>query len=277
VILPQPLMRDLTTIRTRLRSVSHVVLALDFDGTLAPIAPTPDLAALPRETSDVLASMADLDRVSIAVVSGRAVSDLKSKVTFPAVLVGNHGLEIEGPGFSFVHRRASALRPAVAQVCWDLRQIFEHLPGVRVECKVLSATVHHRGMPPELGIWVHEAAELAIRPYRRDLCTMPALAALEIRPRVAWNKGSAVRHLLARAGASRALVICAGDDRTDEDLFGAVPDALSIKVGTQGATRARYLVPHPAALLHFLRLVDAEFTRRPPTARRAGVSGVPVP
>lgn len=251
----RPLVGSLGRIRGRLLSAPQVLFALDFDGTLAPIAATPERAALPRKTANLLARIAGLKGISIAVVSGRSISDLRRRIRFPAVLVGNHGLEIESQTFSFTHPRADALRPVIAEACWDLRQTFQAVSAVAVECKALGATVHYRGVPGELGPWVRQAAEFTIQPYRRDLRCVPALEAVEIRPRLAWNKGSAVRRILRRAGVPPPLVICAGDDHADEDLFDAVPRAVSIRVGERVRSRARYYVQHPNALLDFLELL----------------------
>jgi trehalose 6-phosphate phosphatase len=251
----RPLMENLDRIRGRLLAAPQVLLALDFDGTLAPIAATPEEASVPRKTARLLARIASLDGISIAVVSGRSIVDLKTKIEFPAVFVGNHGLEIESPAFSFTHPRADSFRPAIAQASWDLRQTFQCVRAVAVECKSLGVTVHYRGASEELRPWVRQAAEFTIQSYGGDLRCVPALQAVEIRPRLGWNKGSAVRRILRGSGVPAPLVICAGDDRTDEDLFDAVPRAVSIRVGERNRSKARYYAHDPAALCDFLELL----------------------
>ena len=106
-----------------------MLVALDYDGTLAPIAGTPEAARLPPQTADVLSELAASDRFSVAVVSGRSLADLKGRLGLDVIYVGNHGLEIEGPGISFVHPEAEALRGAIDQACWDLEAAFEGVPG----------------------------------------------------------------------------------------------------------------------------------------------------
>lgn len=85
---------------------SHkLALLLDYDGTLAPIAPHPDLATLPPETKNVLQRLSNIPDVYIAVISGRGVENVKDMVGIEGITyAGNHGLEILHPdGSKFVH------------------------------------------------------------------------------------------------------------------------------------------------------------------------------
>lgn len=85
---------------------SHkLALLLDYDGTLAPIAPHPDLATLPQETKNVLQRLSNISDVYIAVISGRGVENVKDMVGIEGITyAGNHGLEILHPdGSKFVH------------------------------------------------------------------------------------------------------------------------------------------------------------------------------
>lgn len=82
-----------------------LALLLDYDGTLAPIAPHPDLATLPPETKNVLQRLSNHSDVYIAVISGRNVDNVKAMVGIEGITyAGNHGLEIEHPdGSKFIH------------------------------------------------------------------------------------------------------------------------------------------------------------------------------
>jgi trehalose 6-phosphate synthase/phosphatase len=85
---------------------SHkLALLLDYDGTLAPIAPHPDLATLPQETRNVLQRLSNINDVYIAIISGRGVENVKEMVGIEGITyAGNHGLEILHPdGSKFVH------------------------------------------------------------------------------------------------------------------------------------------------------------------------------
>ena len=253
---PRPPLAELPRICAAINRADQVLLALDYDGTLAPIVDDPNDAAVPPETRLVLARVAAADRCTLAIVSGRSLADLKGRIGAGAILAGNHGLEIEGQGISFVHERAQLVSPIVAELCWELERRLEWVPGAIVESKQHTATVHFRQAPPELRSWIRTTVGAAVRPFRRLLYVAPALQAVEIRPRIAWNKGSVVRLLLGTMRASRPALICAGDDRTDEDMFGILPDEISLKVGAPGRTKARYCVRTPLELCGFLQVVS---------------------
>ncbi|MEO8596496.1 MAG: trehalose-phosphatase [Candidatus Solibacter sp.] len=248
----KPLVDSLETILARIRSARRILLALDYEGTVAPFAPTPQ-SGIPPEVIELLSAISAIERVSIAIVSGGSLPDLKRRIAFPAALIANHGLEIETREFSFVHPAAEGMRREVDQACWDLRQAFESIGSVAVENQSLTASVHYRDVSDELGNWVRQTASMVLQPYRDALCCKPVLAAVQVRPRTVWNKGTALRHLLRSAGDAGTLVVCAGDDRTDSDLFRAVPFAVCLKVGDPQATHAGYDMQTPIALLKFLR------------------------
>src|SRR5215207_1232647 len=104
-----------------------LLLMLDVDGTLAPIAPRPSLARVPDETRRVLVSLATQPEVSVALVSGRAARDAQSVVGVANLwTIGNHGAEVMDPSGNItvdpavaryahaVERVVSALEPALA-------------------------------------------------------------------------------------------------------------------------------------------------------------------
>ena len=74
----------------------------------------------------------------------------------------------------------------------------------------------------------------------------------EIRPRVDWDKGAAVRWIRERMGMPNALSVYIGDDRTDEDAFAAIKDGITIKVGEPTETAAGYYLPSPTEVERFL-------------------------
>ena len=77
---------------------SILALLLDYDGTLSPIAPHPDLAVIPPETKKVLMRLARMPDVFVAIISGRGVNNVKQMVGIEGITyAGNHGLEIIHP------------------------------------------------------------------------------------------------------------------------------------------------------------------------------------
>ncbi len=268
----RPLASDLGSLLTRLTTCDHVLLGLDFDGTLAPIVPNVAEAAMPPETRSILRCLDASERVSVAILSGRALADLKARVNLDVICCGNHGLEIEGGGISFVHEGAVRLREWMNHACWDLEAAFQGIRGVLVERKDLSATVHHRHAPHFLDDWIEATVRFVLKPYDARLMIRPGLESWEVRPRVAWNKGSALKLLMDRIPVGRLLVICAGDDTTDEDMFHVSPDVLSIQVGGRPSSRACYHVSGPPELREFL-----EFLRSAILPDRAPIPSAAVP
>jgi trehalose 6-phosphate phosphatase len=252
----------LENLQRAVAAADHVFAALDFDGTLAPIVPRPEDAAIPRETADRLRALAGSRHCTVAVVSGRSAADLKKRIGLDVIYAGNHGLEIEGPGVSFVHSEAKLLRGTIDLASWDLEAAFEMVRGVFVERKALTSTVHYRQARAELTDWITATVLMITGAYGQCLTAVRARKAWEIRPRVTWDKGSAIRFLLKRLSCC-PLLVCAGDDRTDEDMFSVSPEAISIKVGDSSPTRARYQVGTPRDLLPCLDVLRLAGARRP--------------
>lgn len=202
----------------------RMLLALDFDGTLAPIVARPDEAALLPSARAALEHVLGRTDTIVAVVSGRALADVRTRVGLVAVhYAGNHGLEIEGPGgVHRLHHEAELARPALAACAQALRADFADDDAVLVEDKRLSLSVHFR-------LVADRAREQAIRdqverrrghPHER-LRLMDGKKVVEIRPTVDWDKGRATVFLMDTLldGAVHAPVVYIGDDRTDEDAF----------------------------------------------------------
>ena len=90
-----------------------LALLLDYDGTLSPIAPHPDLAIIPPETKSVLERLANMPDVFVAIVSGRSVNNVKEMVGIEGITyAGNHGLEIIHPDGTKVSPPASLACPS---------------------------------------------------------------------------------------------------------------------------------------------------------------------
>ncbi|HEY6104005.1 MAG TPA: bifunctional alpha,alpha-trehalose-phosphate synthase (UDP-forming)/trehalose-phosphatase [bacterium] len=256
------LRNHLGEIAERVLPRARLALILDFDGTLAPIVSAPELAALPDRVRAALRRLAHVNHIVIGVVSGRALEDIRSRVGIEGVIyAGNHGLEIASPRWQWSHPDAERMRPKVREAVRRLRARMEAVPGTIVEDKGLTVSVHFRQTPHPLvdtvRVSVYEEAE------RRGLVVRVGKRVFEIRPPVRWDKGAAVRWILDRECGpqwmSRVAVIYAGDDRTDEDAYIALPEpAITIKVGpgTQ-PTAAAFAVRDVAEMVQFLwTLVD---------------------
>ena len=221
-------------------------LILDVDGTLAPIAPRPELASVPDATRAELVRLAGR-YLLVACVSGRGGEDARQLVGVDGIeVVGNHGLELDP--------RARELAGEVAR--------FRELVGLPVEDKGLSLTYHYREAEDEVAAR-EELQKVAERARAEGLEPRWGRKVLEIRPPVEADKGTAVRALLDRAKAGLGLY--AGDDATDLDAFAGLrradlEEAVCIAVASAEApselvAAADLVVEGPPALATLLRLL----------------------
>jgi trehalose 6-phosphate phosphatase len=234
-----------------------MMLGLDFDGTLAPIAQRPGEAALPANTREALDAVAARGDTMVAIVSGRSLEDVAAKVGIPGLYyVGNHGLEIRGPNIELRHEEAVEAQPAIRECAERVTGDLGDTPGVIVEDKGLTLSVHYRlvGSVTE---------EDAVRESVRRSCgdngvrITEGRKVLEIRPDVDWNKGDALLFLIDMLVAiPDAPVLFVGDDLTDEDGFRAVAGrGNGIVVGDPAPpnTAARFYLPSPEDVTRMLR------------------------
>ncbi len=241
-------------------AADHVLLLLDYDGTLSPIAGRPDLAVLPARTGDALSAVHALDRFTLGIVSGRGLADVREMVGIPGlVYAGNHGLEIEGPDGTFTHTEARRLRPYLNLLLQALRDRISGMEGVYVEGKGLTFSVHFRLTPEKLRPEVVAGFDEILASVANDgkVRITAGKEILEVRPNVDWHKGRAISRI-AKAFPPGTLPIYFGDDLTDEDGFEAVHDlnGISVFVGpARQPTKAQYRVDSPAEVAETLELL----------------------
>jgi trehalose-phosphatase len=237
-VAPLDLWSQAGLIQRRIAQAARVFLFLDFDGTLAPIAPTPSLAAMPEGLRAVLQNLCERRDVVAAVVSGRALDDLIRKVGLPVIYAGNHGLEIRGMGLEYAVPVSAKAAQQLRDCCEVLRVLLEPVTGAWIEDKQQTISVHFRQvarfrLPPLEGLvraTVMEYPELRVRGGQEGL---------EIRPNIAWNKGYAARWILRQMGGNETGAICLGDDYTDEDMFHELQRGITVTIGDRSPTQSQ--------------------------------------
>lgn len=237
----------------RLRELARVpvlLVACDYDGTLAPIIDNPDEARPLRESVAALRQLAAMPDTHVAVISGRALRDLAALSRLPEEihLVGSHGTEFD---VGFADDLSSEQRDLRDRVLGELNNIARRDHGFIVEPKPAGVAFHYRKAEPEIAAIAVE--DVLSGPGSRDgvhVKTGKMVVELSV---LDLNKGDALDRL--RTDVSAEAVIFAGDDVTDEDAFARLtgPD-LSLKVGP-GPTLARGRLHDPQSVAQMLALV----------------------
>jgi trehalose 6-phosphate phosphatase len=249
----RPLFDHLSDVASSVAGASHVFLLFDFDGTLAPIVEEPSMASMPPETRQSLVSLAQRRRFSLAIVSGRSLSDLQRRVGLEGLTyAGNHGLAICGPGIDFVEPTAAGLKEMLQEISQDLRKRLCHISGAEIENKGLTASVHFRRAPEESLERVREIVGDVVTSVGHLFHVTQGLQSLEIRPQVDWNKGTAACWIVGTSERPHSLPVYLGDDATDEDAFSALSAGITVRVGRAAATSAQYHLEYQEAVPEFL-------------------------
>ncbi|ADG73587.1 HAD-superfamily hydrolase, subfamily IIB [Cellulomonas flavigena DSM 20109] len=238
-----------------------LLVALDFDGTLAPLQDDPAASRILPAGVEVLESLAAVDGVHLALVSGRAMADLHALAQVPpgTYLVGSHGAErarvtqfgLDRDVVELTHAQADLLAALGARAA----AVARGRDGVWVESKPTAVVVHTRlaepaDAEPAEAEAVALGTELGVGTlHGKDVVELSVLPA---------DKGTALQALRHELGAP--VVLYAGDDVTDEHAFEALdPQDVTVKVG-EGGTVARFRVADPQAGVAALALLHDALT-----------------
>lgn len=256
---------------SRLKTARRVLVACDFDGTLAPIVARPEDARPLAGVVEALSALAAHRDCRVAVVSGRALRDLQRRLPLDQCwFIGGHGNESAygSPGAAPLESaaappeaaggpaasHAAGLRAAVAAAARELQRHMSSWPGARLEAKPYSLALHFR-LAPDCGPAIHAAAERVAA--RGGFRLLAGRQLVELLPEGALTKGQAVHRLRRQLRCDLAFYF--GDDTTDEDVFRFPdPGIVGIKVEHgehPGATAAPYRLGSPSDVLEALRAI----------------------
>ena len=186
----------------------------DIDGTLAPIVPTPDLAEVPADLKTLLRRLSE-EYLLVAGISGRKTEDALGLIGLEDIVYfGNHGFEILRDGEVEVIPEATPYLKKVQELEQNARDELGSL-GAFIEEKGITASIHYRNVPPEIGDRCVEFVKA--EGERLGLRITVGRGVVEARPPIEANKGTAVRRLVQEYAPKRAMFL--GDDTTDLDAF----------------------------------------------------------
>lgn len=244
-------------------SNKHIFLFLDYDGTLTPIVKNPNKAIMPKSTKGLLKELLKIPECRLAIISGRALEDIKNKVGLRDIIYsGNHGLEIEGPKIRFKSPIPVSFRIVLGEIKEQLTERLSLIKGHILEDKGLSLALHYRLVDkkyiPLVKVIFHEIG----LPYKvaKKVKIRSGKMVLEIKPPIDWDKGKVVLWLLARQqfelGGKQVLPIYIGDDITDEDAFKALKNkGLTIFVGRPAVSEASYYLKNTQEVTDFMKQI----------------------
>lgn len=244
----------------------RVLLAFDFDGTLAPLVAKASDAAMRPRTAKLFNAVAH--RYPCVIVTGRRARDIRRRLgNAPvAAVVGNHGAD-SAEDRADVRRIVAAARRAIAP-------LVSREPGSWIENKTYSLSVHFRPGP---------TTEAHLAELRRAVATIPKTGlvpgknVLNVVAADAPDKGGAVLQLLRSLRCDRVLFV--GDDETDERVFRRMPASqlIGVRIGRAPHSRAGYVLAQQSdidrLLSTLLALRDDEQTPEVKAQEHLGVLG----
>jgi trehalose 6-phosphate phosphatase len=256
----EPTQADIAGWREARRRTGAMLVALDFDGTLAPIVAHADQAAPAESTVRAVAALARRRDTRVAVISGRGLEDAARRLPIDGLAwAGNHGLEIRGPGIEHIHPGARAAAAELARCRTAVEQAIAGIEGAWVEDKGLTLSVHYRATPEPLHARVVDAVRGAAH-ATDGLRLTEGKRVVEIRPDVDWDKGRALAWIIDALDVPAASpVLYIGDDRTDEDAFRALRGrGAGILVGDPRPSAASFRVASTAAVESLIERLAAD-------------------
>jgi trehalose 6-phosphate synthase/phosphatase len=247
---------DPEALRAAFDKADRRLILLDYDGTLTEIQPRPQDATPTAATLGLLRDVVALPDTTVAIVSGRSREDVERWLgdVEGLGLAVEHGALMREPGTDHWEMLRGGMDLSWKdQVGPVLEQFAASAPGSFVERKSYALAWHYRLVDAEFGTWLANelVSTLENMLAGTELAVIHGNKVVEIR--YAWaNKGEVAAHLLGRF-RRKSLVMAIGDDRTDEDLFTALPrSAWTIRVGS-GSTTARFRLHDPRQVRRLLR------------------------
>ena len=253
---PLTLSPELREALRRIAQTEHLLVAMDFDGTISPIVDrAEDARPLPRSAA-AFAGLAALPRTTTALISGRALASLRAVASPPVdtLLIGSHGAEAWlGPGSAEL-TLDDGQKALLAEVRGILEEIVEQAPGTLLEDKPAGVVLHTRLAADDVAEDAVAAAR-AVLQDRRGVFLKNGKRVLETSV-VNASKGEGVTFLRQITGATA--VLFAGDDTTDEDALARLePGDVGVKVGLD-FTQAQFRIEAPVHVAELLETLLQE-------------------
>ena len=245
---------------TRQIQNKHLVVFLDYDGTIVPIVDRPAHAVLSIRMRETLRSLAK--KYTVVIVSGRDLADVHTLVMLENIFyAGNHGFDIAGPAERNIRLSLGTdFSSELDDMEQSLREHLKNINGIFVERKKYSIAIHYRLVAQNYIKTIKSIVDKIMAHHPRLRKTF-GKKILELQPDIDWNKGKAVCWLLKSIEINRnnILPLYIGDDTGDESAFHELKDyGVGIRVGEYDHTEAQFRLKNTAEVKQFLEALIRE-------------------
>lgn len=255
------LWKDIDNVKELISRKSFIILFLDFDGTISPIVSSPEKAKINPKIKELLKEFSKSSKVSPVIISGRSLEDLQQKIYSKVVsLAANHGLEwvLDGK-YEHVSLKPQYLHSlkSVKLLAKNLKKLF---PKIIIEDKKLSIALHYRSLDNRQTVNLKSQFKEIIKKYTDTnlLEVIYGKKVFDIRPAISWTKGNLAKLIVSNITANKgknSLIICIGDDETDEDMFKKFEKEITIRVGKKNDSKSKYYLSSVYEIVKFLQLI----------------------
>lgn len=250
-------------LRENINLATSLWLFLDYDGTLADFAPTPDDVFPNPEVIELITNLSQHRLLRIAIVSGRRLKHIQTLLPVEGIwLAGTYGIEMQSPKGELIHQASyEEIRPTIKTIKKIWENILNKQAGFYLEDKGWSLAIHAKDAPYSEAIEILTTArdkavmEIGRSPFR----ILGGDRFLEIAPNKA-NKANAVNYLLGKYQRTGSYSIYIGDDDKDEEAFRVIKNhgGTAILVSNEPLkSLADFRIHNPRSVRQWLRELSA--------------------
>lgn len=222
---------------TKIKKAPRLTLFLDYDGTLADFAKTPDDIHPDKKLIDLLQTLIDNPRIEPAIISGRRLGHIQQLIPLSGLwLAGTYGIELQAPDGSLINRADyQQVRPGIEQLKPRWETVIGNHHGFYIEDKGWSLALHGKDADQANAAAAFTAAKEYAQQVVRNTVGLKVLGGerfLEVAPDAA-NKALAVEFLCEKIAPHQSLIVYIGDDDKDEAAFGVIIEKQGIPIKVQ--------------------------------------------
>ncbi len=251
---------NLRFITKKIKQAETIKLILDYDGTLADFAPSPDHIFPDEDLIDLLRALSQTPNIEVVILSGRRLQHIKQLVPIAGLWrAGTYGIEIISPRRELIERiKYQEIRPQLELVKPKWHRLIDSIDGFYLEDKRWSLALHARDADPDIGLQILRDARAVLQACRlgNQFRVLGGDRFLEVAPTIA-DKGNAVMYLVEHNDWQQSLLLYIGDDDKDEAAFAIVQQfggiAIKVDQGT-GETIADATLGDPSRVREWLNV-----------------------